>query len=179
MSIDSISKTSYNRAMNERPRGEPIGRMISSVGRETERAFDEALEAVGGSRPTWLVLIALMQGPMRNQRQLAAMVGIESATLTHHLNAMERDGLLTRRRDPLNRRVHLVELTDAGHAAFHRMRDTVAAFDGALREGIPAEDLAVAQAVLQRIRINAAAARLVTGSTVEIVPAPPEPAPTT
>ena len=30
------------------------------------------------------------------------MVGIEGATLTHHLGAKEADGLLTRRRDPAN-----------------------------------------------------------------------------
>jgi DNA-binding transcriptional MocR family regulator len=44
-----------------------------------------------------------------NQRQIAESIGIQGATLTHHLNAMEADGVVTRRRDPTNRRVHVVE----------------------------------------------------------------------
>jgi DNA-binding MarR family transcriptional regulator len=86
------------------------------------RAFDDALAEAGGSVPVWLVLISLKSQRLRNQRELAAAVGIREATLTHHLNSMDEQGLITRRRDPSNRRVHLVELTDAGEAAFDRLR---------------------------------------------------------
>ena len=78
---------------------------------------------------------------MTNQRELATAVGIREATLTHHLNAMEADGLLTRRRDPGNRRVHVVELTEAGEDAFARLRDAAVGFDRRLRRGISAEEL--------------------------------------
>ena len=155
--------------MNEPRSGPPIGQLLTSVAREAERAFDDALEAVGGSRPTWLVLMALKQGPLRNQRQLAAMVGIESATLTHHLNAMESAGLLTRRRDPDNRRVHLVELTEDGEAAFLRMLGTVIAFDRQLRAGIDPSEISVVQDVLQRMRANIAANRMVKSAAVGLV----------
>lgn len=52
------------------------------------------------SLPVWLILIAVKRGEAGNQRQTAAEIGITGATLTHHLNAMEDDGLLTRSRDP-------------------------------------------------------------------------------
>lgn len=145
--------------MNRRPSVPPIGIVLSSVAREVERAFDAALEEVGGSRPTWLVLMALKQGPLRNQRQLAAMVGIESATLSHHLNGMEAAGLLTRRRDPANRRMHLVELTHAGEAAFFRMLGTVRAFDHQLRAGIDDSDIALVEKILGQVRANVTAHR--------------------
>lgn len=132
----------------------PIGLMLANVSRDIERAFDSALEAVGGSRPAWLVLMALKRGPLRNQRELAAMVGIEGATLSHHLNGMERAGLLTRRRDPANRRMHLVELTPAGEEAFLAMVGTVTAFDRQLRTGIDGDDLALVERTLQRFRAN-------------------------
>ncbi|GAA2756493.1 hypothetical protein GCM10009872_18530 [Actinopolymorpha rutila] len=80
---------------------------------------------------TWQVLLALKTRPTANQRELAAAVGIQGATLTHHLN-----GLLTRRRDPANRRVHLVELTDEGEAAFRRLRDVAVAHDRRFRADI-------------------------------------------
>jgi MarR family transcriptional regulator for hemolysin len=85
-------------------------------------------------------------------------VGIREATLTHHLNAMESDGLLTRRRDPDNRRVHLVELTAAGEDAFMRLREAALAFDRRLRHGISAAELAGFEAILDRLAGNAAPA---------------------
>jgi len=105
--------------------------------------------------PVWLVLLNLkMRGQVANQRELASAVGIREATLTHHLNAMESDGLLTRRRDPANRRVHLVELTEAGEAAFTRLREAALAFDRQLRRGLSAGELAGFEQVLDRLAAN-------------------------
>jgi MarR family transcriptional regulator, transcriptional regulator for hemolysin len=140
------------------PRTPPIGLHLSAAARVVTRAFDDALGEAGGSMPVWLVLLNLkMRRQVANQRELAAAVGIREATLTHHLNAMEADGLLTRRRDPGNRRVHVVELTEAGEAAFARLRDAALAFDRRLRRGIGAEELAGFEDVLTRLAANVAA----------------------
>ena len=139
------------------PSSPPIGMELAAVARLVSRAFDEALTAAGGSRPTWLVLLSLKTRAVANQRELAAAVGIQGATLTHHLNAMESDGLLTRRRDPQNRRVHLVELTDAGEAAFHRLRGVAAAHDERLRAGFAEADLDRLRELLDRLRSNVGA----------------------
>jgi len=118
------------------------------------RAFDDALAQAGGSVPRWLVLISLKTQPVRNQRELAEAVGIREATLTHHLNSMDEEGLITRRRDPANRRVHLVELTEAGEAAFQRMRGAATAFDQRLRSGLSGDDVAQLEALLGRLAAN-------------------------
>lgn len=140
------------------PSRTPIGLELAHVSRAVGRAFDAALAAAGGSRPTWLVLLALKSSPVANQRELAAAVGIQGATLTHHLNAMESDGLLTRRRDPANRRVHLVELTEQGEAAFHRLREVAVAHDARLRAGLSDDDLDRLRELLGRLRANVPAA---------------------
>lgn len=134
----------------------PIGMELAAVARVVGRAFDEALTAAGGSRPTWLVLLSLKTRAVANQRELAAAVGVQGATLTHHLNAMESDGLLTRRRDPGNRRVHLVELTDAGEAAFHRMRGVAVEHDTRLRAGFADAEIDRLRELLDRLRSNVA-----------------------
>jgi MarR family transcriptional regulator for hemolysin len=118
------------------------------------RAFDDALMGAGGSLPLWLVLLNLKLRPVANQRELADAVGIREATLTHHLNAMEVEGLLTRRRDATNRRIHVVELTDAGEAAFSRLRSAAMAFDRRLRRGITSAELAELGALLDRLVAN-------------------------
>jgi MarR family transcriptional regulator for hemolysin len=120
------------------------------------RAFDDALAQVGGSVPVWLVLISLKSQQVRNQRELAEAVGIREATLTHHLNAMDEQGLITRRRDPANRRVHLVELTEAGEDAFLRLRGAAAAFDQRLRAGLSGDEVSQLEALLGRLAANVA-----------------------
>lgn len=134
----------------------PIGLHIARTARTVSRAFDAALVAAGGSQPTWTVLLALQAGPTRNQRELAEAAGIQGATLTHHLNAMESAGLITRRRDPANRRVHLVEMTEAGEQAFLRLAAAATAFDERLRAGLDAAELAEARRLLSRLADNAA-----------------------
>ena len=136
---------------------QPIGLYLARVARTASRAFDEALAEAGGSVPVWLVLISIKSRQLSNQRELADAVGIKEATLTHHLNAMDAQGLLTRRRDPANRRVHLVELTERGEALFLRLRAAAVAFDHRLRRGFGDEDLSALRDLLGRLERNVTA----------------------
>jgi MarR family transcriptional regulator for hemolysin len=137
-----------------RPTRTPIGLHLARTARSVSRAFDDALAQAGGSLPVWLVLISLKSQQLRNQRELAEAVGIREATLTHHLNSMDEHGLITRRRDPANRRVHLVELTEAGEATFQRLRAAAGAFDQRLRDGFSGDEVADLEALLSRLAAN-------------------------
>ena len=141
------------------PTRQPLGLYLTRVSRTVSRAFDDALAEAGGSLPVWLVLISLKSGKLASQRELAEAVGIQEATLTHHLNAMESAGLVTRRRDPANRRLHLVELTADGDALFFRLRNAAMAFDQRLRVGLSERDTGQLETLLTRIRDNVAAER--------------------
>ena len=136
------------------PARPPLGLHLARATKEISKAFDDALAEADGSGPMWLVLISLKTRPRASQRELADAVGIREATLTHHLNAMDASGLITRRRDPENRRVHLVELTPAGEEAFQRMRNAAFAFDARLRAGFGEDELAEFERVLDRLRDN-------------------------
>ncbi len=131
-----------------------VGLQLARSARSVSRAFDDALAQAGGSLPVWLVLISLKSQRPGNQRALADAVGIREATLTHHLNSMDAQGLITRRRDPANRRVHRVELTEAGEAAFGRLRAAAVAFDQRLRRGISSDDVAALEDLLGRLERN-------------------------
>ena len=139
-----------------KPERPPIGLLLARAAKSVSRAFDDALAEAGGSLPVWLVLISLKSQRLGNQRELAEAVGIREATLTHHLNAMDAQGLVTRRRDPANRRVHLVELTEAGEAAFARLREAAFAFNERLRRGFTEDDLAGLEEQLRRLEHNVA-----------------------
>ena len=137
----------------------PIGMNLGRTSKLVAQAFDAALVEAGGTLPVWLTLLSVKSSELANQRELAGMIGIQGATLTHHLNAMEAQGLLTRRRDPDNRRVHLVELTEAGEAMFVKLRAAALVFDKRLRAGLPDDRLAEFAEVLAALRANVAPAK--------------------
>jgi MarR family transcriptional regulator, transcriptional regulator for hemolysin len=133
----------------------PIGLRLNQAARTVERAFDEALAEAGGTLPTWLILLNLKIHRPANQKDLAEKVGVREATLTHHLNAMDARGLVTRTRDAANRRIQVVALTEAGEAAFLRLRDTAVAFDAQLRSGLADADVARLGELLGQLAANA------------------------
>ena len=134
-----------------------IGLRLAQAARVVERAFDEALAEAGGTLPVWLILLNLKLRKPANQRELAEAVGVREATLTHHLNAMDSRGLVTRTRDAANRRVQVVTLTEAGEATFVRLRDTAIAFDAKLRADVSDADLATLSSLLGRLAANVGA----------------------
>lgn len=136
----------------------PIGVALAQAAKAVTRSFDDAMEAAGGSLPTWLVLLALANGVHTMQGDVAAAVGIRGPTLTHHLDRLEREGLITRSRPPGNRRVQHLALTEAGHALFIRLRDTAVAFDARLRAGLDQAEVDRLRALLSRLTENASRA---------------------
>jgi MarR family transcriptional regulator for hemolysin len=135
----------------------PTGLRLSQASRVVERAFDDALAEAGGTLPVWLILLNLKIRRPGRQRELAEAIGIRQATLTHHLNAMNASGLIAQTRDDANRRVQVVTLTEAGEAAFIRLRAAAVAFDAKLTAGFDAADQAALAALLARLAANVSA----------------------
>jgi MarR family transcriptional regulator for hemolysin len=102
----------------------------------------------------WLVLVNLKANPRASQREIAEAMGVTEATLTHHLNGMDADGLITRRRDPENRRVHVLELTASGEDAFMRLRAVASSFDKRLRRGVTDDEVEHLRGLLDRLASN-------------------------
>jgi MarR family transcriptional regulator for hemolysin len=137
------------------PRGMPIGLRLAAVARDVGRAFDDALTSAGGSRPLWMVLLALKSGSAASQQQIADHIGIRGATLTHHLSAMEERGLVVRTREPSDRRTQVVRLTDDGERLFLALAGAAQEFDKRLRRGLTAAEVSQLDGLLQRLHRNA------------------------
>jgi MarR family transcriptional regulator for hemolysin len=134
----------------------PIGLQVSDTAKVVSRSFEQALAEAGGSLPTWLVLLSLRSGRGNTQRELAEAVGIRGATLSHHLDGLEKAGLVARRADPHNRRIQRVELTTEGEQAFDRLRKVAVGFDRRLRDGIAEDEVESLRSLLERLRENVA-----------------------
>lgn len=103
----------------------------------------------------WLIVTAIKRGDHTRQREIAGAVGLEDATLTHHLHRMEQAGLIVRHREPTNRRNQIVTLTADGDALFDQMLSAVRAFDLGLRRGLTTVELRQLRSLLDRLRTNA------------------------
>jgi MarR family transcriptional regulator for hemolysin len=123
------------------PRHLPLGLLIARVGKQADRAFDDALAEAGGSRSSWLILLAVKTGAGGTQAAIAERVGISGPTLIHHLDRLQAAGLITRSRDAANRRVQRVALTASGERAFLRLREAAVAFDRRLHTGMTDEQI--------------------------------------
>ena len=145
----------YYRAV--RPSGTPIGLQLAHSAKHVGRAFNDALAEVGGSMPTWFILTNLKGEEWRTQHELARALHIEGPTLTRHIDGLEEEGLVVRRRDTNDRRAVSVELTDAGRAKHTELLRAVQAFNQRLLAGFSAEELDELQALLGKLEQNARA----------------------
>ena len=137
-----------------KPKGTPIGLQLAHSSKKVSRAFSDALTEVGGSVPTWLILTHLVGESWPAQQQLARAMHIEGPTLTRHLDGLEEDGLVVRRRDASDRRAVSVELTDAGRARHAELLRAVQAFNSRLLTGLTAEEIDELRTLLGRLEQN-------------------------
>jgi MarR family transcriptional regulator for hemolysin len=129
----------------------PIGLRLARTARVVTHAFERALVDAGGSAAVWQVLVLVRSRQWGTQSQMADAMGITGATLTHHLNAMEAQGLVRRWRESGNRRVQRVELTDEGIALFGRLREVVVAHDWWLRSTLSDHEVEPHGELLDRV----------------------------
>src|SRR4051794_15993562 len=134
----------------------PIGLRLARTARTAGQAFDHALSEAGGSAPTWQVLLLVRSEQWGTQAQMAEAMGITGATLTHHLNALEKRGLVRRWREEGNRRVQRAALTDDGEALFERLRVVAQRHDERLHEALGEDGVAGLAELLDRLQANIA-----------------------
>ena len=137
--------------MGTRPSPAPIGLRLTRTSRAVTQAFERAMAQAGGSASTWQVLLLVRSGNWDSQSEMAEQLGITGATLTHHLNALERKGLVRRWREDNNRRVQRVELTDAGAELFDRLRAVALRHDKLLRSQLSDDEVEQLGALLGRL----------------------------
>jgi DNA-binding MarR family transcriptional regulator len=94
--------------------GQQILPLIDHLARISRRAADAAM-ADGSLRPRHLIALTLLdeRGPM-TQHAVGAALSLDPSNVVGLLNELEERGLITRRRDPADRRRHIVEVSATG-----------------------------------------------------------------
>ena len=130
----------------------PIGLRLSRTAHAVSQAFERAMAEAGGSASSWQVLLLVRSEQWGTQSKLAEAMGVSGATVTHHLNALEAQGLVRRWRDDTNRRVQRVELTDEGAALFERLRAVAMTHDARLRSQLSDAEAVQLGELLDKLR---------------------------
>lgn len=91
-----------------------IGFWVNGLARLTRLTLEGQLREVGLTPTTWTVLMALGEEDQLSQTDLARRTLLDGATMTRALDLLAAKDYIERNRDDVDRRVQIVELTDAG-----------------------------------------------------------------
>jgi DNA-binding MarR family transcriptional regulator len=114
--------------------------LMIKLGRITAHRFTEALEPFGIRPRHVAALIELRDRGELTQQSLCGQLHLDPTNLVAILNELEDRGYATRRRDPEDRRRHLVEVSKKGVAVIEKVSAVMDGVEAELLEGFdPAE----------------------------------------
>jgi DNA-binding MarR family transcriptional regulator len=133
-----------------------IGYLLRDTARRILTDLTVRLEPHGITLPQYYVLRELWQEEGLTQREIANRVGVLEPTMVSTIDALERVGMIARRRSTTDRRKTHVQLTPEGR----KLRDTLHGYAADVLEhaltGVSAAEIAELRRLLQRIKGNLA-----------------------
>jgi DNA-binding MarR family transcriptional regulator len=123
--------------------------LVVHLARLGSRAAEQ--HAAGCLRPRQLVALTLLaeRGAL-GQQSLGEDLRLDPSNVVGLLNELEERGLVTRRRDPADRRRHIVELSPTGHDELARANAQLREVEDALLTDLSDEERATMRALLVR-----------------------------
>jgi DNA-binding MarR family transcriptional regulator len=110
--------------------------LLIKLGRITAHRFTEALEPFGIRPRHAAALIELRDRGELTQQSLCGQLHLDPTNLVAILNELEERGYATRRRDPQDRRRHLVEVSKKGIAVIDKVSKVMDGVEADLLEGL-------------------------------------------
>ncbi len=126
------------------------GMLLVKMGRAAERWFTDELKPTGLTPKHVGVLFEVDARPT-SQQALIDSIGVDPSKLVGILNDLEAEGLVVRRRDPEDRRRHIVELSEEGRARLAAAKQASSKVEDRLFAGLDAEERKQLHGVLAQV----------------------------
>ena len=127
--------------------------LLVKLGRAAQLQVTEALKPIQLT-PRHLWALHELRGGATSQQALCDVVGVDPSKLVGLLNDLEAAALVVRRRDPSDRRRHIVELSEKGVARLAAAEQAITAVQEQLLTGLDDQQRADFQNVLLRAAQN-------------------------
>lgn len=130
---------------------------VASIGRRIKWMHEETLEQLGLTYSDWHVLTALRWAgePYRRKAgELARRAELTSGAMTSRLDALEKQGLVRRLRDPADRRSVVVELTEQGRKKHEQAMGVQAQKEALLADALTEREKEQLNTLLRRVLIT-------------------------
>lgn len=96
--------------------------LLTQLGTHAAGRFGERVAELDLTPPMTGVLRLIAHEPGRSQQSLAAVLGVLPSKVVALVDDLEYRGLIERRRNPRDRRLHALHLTEAGRTTTARLR---------------------------------------------------------
>jgi len=126
------------------------GMLLLKIGKAAERRFAEALKPTGLT-PRHLGVLYEVQACPTSQGALVETIGVDASKLVGLLNDLEAEGLIARKRDPEDRRRHIVEVSAKGSARLEDAKKIAATVEEELLAGLDADQRAELLVLLAQV----------------------------
>src|SRR6476619_1176397 len=126
------------------------GMLLIKLCRVAEARFKEALKPTELTPKHLGVLFEVRANPT-SQQLLCETIDVDASKLVGILNDLEEDGLVVRRRDPEDRRRHIVELTKEAQARLAKAEKVAKAVEEEFFAGLDADERAQLRLLLARV----------------------------
>jgi MarR family transcriptional regulator, lower aerobic nicotinate degradation pathway regulator len=126
------------------------GMLLLKIGKAAERRFEKALKP-SGLTPRHLGVLFEVQARPTSQQALVETIGVDPSKLVGLLNDLEADGLIVRKRDPEDRRRHIVEVSAKGSARLDDAKKVAATVEEELLAGLDADQRAELLVLLAQV----------------------------
>jgi MarR family transcriptional regulator, multiple antibiotic resistance protein MarR len=139
-----------------------LGHLISRVRVELltaidrELAKDEELTSMEISSAQFVILAMLSSGTAKSASDLCKGISYDAGAMTRMLDRLEEKELLRRSRDPSDRRLVNLELTEKGNVAMPRMREAAIRVLNRFLQGFNKAEVTQLETYLGRMLENAA-----------------------
>jgi MarR family transcriptional regulator, lower aerobic nicotinate degradation pathway regulator len=133
------------------------GFLLAKLGKVCIRRFTAALMPSGLKPNHAHALMQLRDNRPMTQHALGEALEMDPSNLVALLNDLESEGLAVRRRDPEDRRRHIVDISESGAARLAEAERTLATAEEQLLTGLDEEEREQLQKLVARVLENTAA----------------------